>query len=210
MIDVDLQISAVTRTVGNRTLEAGEARVVTVSQTYPTDVDDLWNACTTPDRITRWFLPITGDLKVGGTYQLEGNAGGTVEKCDPPNTFAATWEYGGEVSWIEVTISAEGADKARFTLEHVAHVDDERWTQYGPGAVGIGWDGGLLGLAMYLATGEQNDPEESTKWQLSDEGKQFTALSSAQWRDAAIAGGDDPAAAAAAADRTTAAYTGAE
>jgi hypothetical protein len=32
MIDVEKQISAVRRTVGGRTLEAGEARVVTISQ----------------------------------------------------------------------------------------------------------------------------------------------------------------------------------
>ena len=93
------------RTVGTRVLEAGEARVVTVSQTYDADLDDVWDACTNPERIPRWFLPVSGDLRLGGRYQLEGNAGGTIERCDPPKRFAATWEYGGEVSWIEVRLS---------------------------------------------------------------------------------------------------------
>ena len=35
MIDVTHRISAVARTVGTRTLEAGEARVVTVARSYP-------------------------------------------------------------------------------------------------------------------------------------------------------------------------------
>src|SRR5215212_9270516 len=68
MIDVEKQINAVRRTVGDRTLEAGEARVVTISQSYATDAADLWHACTDIDRIRRWFLPITGDLRVGGHY----------------------------------------------------------------------------------------------------------------------------------------------
>ena len=102
MIDVNHQINAVRRTVGSRVLEAGEARVVTLSQSYPTDAADLWDACTNIERIPRWFLPISGDLKLGGQYQLEGNASGTILTCDPPRAFSATWEYGGAVSWIEV------------------------------------------------------------------------------------------------------------
>lgn len=150
MIETTHQISAVRRTVGSRTLEAGEARVLTISQTYRATLDDLWDACTNVDRIPRWFLPISGDLRLHGRYQFEGNAGGVVERCDPPKSFAATWEMGGEVSWIEVRLTPEGEDRTRFTLEHVAHVDDERWTEYGPGAVGVGWDSGLLGLAGHL------------------------------------------------------------
>jgi len=83
MIDVTAQINAVQRTVGTRTWQAGEVRVVTISQTYPTDGADLWDACTNRERIPRWFLPITGDLVVGGTFQIEGNAGGTVFDAAP-------------------------------------------------------------------------------------------------------------------------------
>ena len=102
MIDVTHQINSVRRSVGARTLEAGEARVVTISQAYDTDAADLWDACTNIERIPRWFLPITGDLRVGGRYQLEGNANGTILTCDPPREFTATWECGGDVSWIEL------------------------------------------------------------------------------------------------------------
>ena len=41
-------------------------------------VEEVWDALTDPDRIRRWMMPITGELKVGGSFQLEGNAGGEI------------------------------------------------------------------------------------------------------------------------------------
>ncbi|MGQ0573251.1 MAG: SRPBCC family protein [Pseudonocardia sp.] len=207
MIDVTHQISAVRRSVGTRVLEAGEARVQTISQTYPSDVVDVWDACTNAERLPRWFAPVSGDLRLGGRYQVEGNAGGTIERCDPPKGFAATWEFGGEVSWIEVALVPEG-EGTRFTLEHVAHVKDEFWTQYGPGATGVGWDLALLGLATHLATGADVPPEAST-WAVSPAGLRFVAESSAAWCAAGVEAGADLTAAREAAARTTAFYTGA-
>src|SRR2546429_8623774 len=127
MIDVVEQINAVERRVGGRALAAGEARVVTVSQTYRAEPGDVWDACTSAERIPRWFLPVSGELKLGGRYQLEGNAGGTIEGCDPPKSFFATWEYGGEGSWIEVRFTAQAADRTRLGIEHIAHGSAERW-----------------------------------------------------------------------------------
>src|SRR5256885_338647 len=158
MIEVTEQISAVRRVVGTRVLEAGEARTVIISRTYDAELDDVWDACTSPERIPRWFLPVTGELRLGGRYQLEGNAGGTVQACDPPKGFAATWEYGGETSWIEVRLT-EVLGGTQFELEHVAHVGDVKWAEFGPGAVGIGWDLGLLGLALHLAGESLEGPE---------------------------------------------------
>ena len=99
---------------------------------------------TASQRIPRWFLPIEGDLKLGGKYQLKGNAGGTITACTPPRQFAATWEFGGGTTWIEVKVAAERG-KARLTLEHTAIIEDH-WNQFGPGAVGIGWDLAVVGL----------------------------------------------------------------
>ena len=207
MIDVTHQIDSVRRQVGTRVLEAGEARVVTISQFYSAEVEDVWDACTNAERIPRWFLPVSGELKVGGRFQLEGNAGGIVESCDPPRSFHATWEYGGEVSWIELTLSPEG-DGTRFELRHIAHVDDERWTEFGPGAGGIGWDMGLVGLSIHLSSGRPVDPAEGMAWSTSPEGRRFMAESSESWGAADIAAGTPEAEARAKADRTLAAYTG--
>jgi uncharacterized protein YndB with AHSA1/START domain len=209
MIDVSQQISEVRRRVGSRTLEAGEARVVTISQTYQADLDDVWDACTNPERIPRWFLPVSGELRVGGRYQLQGNAAGTIERCDPPKSFAATWEYGGDVSWIEVRLSPDSDRGTRFELEHIAHVDDERAAEFGPGAVGVGWDLALVGLAIHLSSGRTIDPQEGAAWTASEEGRQFMTLSNERWYEANVAAGTDETAARAAADRTIAAYTAA-
>jgi uncharacterized protein YndB with AHSA1/START domain len=205
MIDVNHQINAVRRTVGSRVLEAGEARVVTISQTYDTDAADLWDACTNLDRIPRWFLPVTGDLRVGGTFDLEGNAHGTILTCDPPREVTATWECGETVSWIEVQVAPEGPQQSRLTLAHIAHVDDH-WEQFGPGAVGIGWDGALVGLSIHLATGEAVDRSAAEQWSAGEEGRRFMALASEEWCQANIARGEDPKVARASADRASAAY----
>ena len=209
MIDVDHQINAVRREVGTRVLEAGEARSVTVRQTYDAPLDDVWDACTNAERIPRWFLPVSGDLREGGHYQLEGNASGMIERCDPPRGFDATWEYGGEVSWIELRLSETQDGGTLFALSHIAPVGDTRWAEYGPGAVGVGWDLALIGLVLHLASGVAVDREEALAWTTSEEGREFMERSSESWCAAAVAAGDDEEAAQAAAARTIAAYTGA-
>ncbi|SHU85718.1 Uncharacterised protein [Mycobacteroides abscessus subsp. bolletii] len=72
MIDVQHQLNSVRRSVGTKTFQARQARVVTVSQTYDTAAGDLWEACTNAERIARWFLPITGDLRAGGALFIAG------------------------------------------------------------------------------------------------------------------------------------------
>jgi uncharacterized protein YndB with AHSA1/START domain len=208
-IDVDHQINAVQRKLGTRTIDIGEANVVTVSQGYDTDPADLWDAVTNIERIPRWFLPISGDLKLGGSYQLEGQAGGTILTCDPPKNFTATWEFGGNVSWIDVSISSDGPDRARLVLEHIMPVaDDAIWREFGPGAVGMGWDSMLLGLALHLASGEAIDPSFGQQWTGTDDGRRFLTLSGNEWYAANVAFGTDPAAARAMADRCVKAYLG--
>jgi uncharacterized protein YndB with AHSA1/START domain len=210
MIDVTHQISAVDRRVGARVLAAGEARTIEIRQVYDATVDEMWDACTNAERIPRWFLPISGELKEGGRYKLEGNAEGTIERCDPPRGFDATWEYGGEMSWIELRLADDGDGRTRFVLTHIAHVDDERWAEFGPAAVGIGWDLALMGLGLHMVSGAAVDPADVAAWSASDEGRLFMQRSGEAWRDAHVASGLDPAdAAAAAAARTIAAYTAA-
>ena len=213
MIDVIQEIKAVHRAVGGRTVDAGEERTVTLTRTYDAPVEDVWDACTNPERIPRWFLPVSGELRVGGRYQLEGNAGGTVTACDAPHRFEATWEFDGKVTWIAVDLSSVEGDegRTRFSLAHRAIVDDH-WAQYGPGAVGVGWDMGLMGLTLHLASsGEAVDSAAVFAWQASPDGLRFTTMSSDGWGDAHVASGVvAPEEAQAQAGRTLAAYTGTE
>jgi uncharacterized protein YndB with AHSA1/START domain len=209
MIDVNHQISSVDRRVGRRTLEAGEARTITVSPVYDTSPEDLWSACTDPERIARWFLPISGDLRPGGRYAFEGNASGTIERCEPPHSVAATWEYGGQTSWVELHLTPESDGRTRLALDHIAHVDDDLWAQFGPGAVGIGWDQAVLGLTLYLSSSADLPERDAVEaWQTSDVGRRFAGLSSERWAEASIAAGTDADEAQAAAARVTDFYSG--
>ncbi len=208
--DLADKIGAVDRTVESRLHNGRAARVVTARRSYDTSIDDLWDALTNPERIPRWFLPITGDLQLGGRYQLEGNAGGEISRCEAPCFLSVTWEYGGDVSWVNVTLELDANGDASLLLEHIAHVPDEFWDQFGPGATGVGWDQALLGLDLYTSTGRAIEPAEAAAWAMSDEGKAFITQSSDAWRRASVASGTDPAAARAAADRTTSFYTGVE
>jgi uncharacterized protein YndB with AHSA1/START domain len=206
MDDVSAEIDAAHRQVGHGTVETGDVRTVTTSRTYPAAIGDVWDACTNRERIPHWFLPISGDLRVGGHYQLEGNAGGTIEQCDPPASFSATWEFGGAVSWIGVRLASEADDRTRLELEHTVPVDDH-WDQFGPGAVGVGWDLALMALGLHVGSGGPVDRDEAEAWSASAEGIRFVTLSSERWCEANIAGGEDADRAYAQAERTTDAYT---
>lgn len=208
MIDVVREIEAVEREVGNGQIPAGEGRRIRLRRSYDSPVEEVWDALTNPERISRWFLPIGGDYRVGGHYQLEGNAGGKILACDRPHSFRVTWVFGemaddAGASEVEVRLKPGGDGSTSLELEHTAVVPDEFWEEYGPGAVGVGWEQGLLGLALHLRGGSVGDP---VAWQLSDEGRAYAGTSSHAWGIAYQASGADPAAAAQAVANTTAFY----
>ena len=208
MIDVTQQIAATDRSLDPPAAK-GELRTLTIAQTYDTDLEDLWDACTNAERIPRWFLPVTGDLRAGGRYQLEGNAGGDVLSCDAPRTFSVTWEYDGHVSWVTVTLTPDGTGTV-LELAHDAPSAPDHWDRYGPGAVGIGWELGLTGLAEHVVTHAAVDPAAFAAWMSGDDGVRFMSACSAAWAEARISAGDDAEESRAAAARCTAAYTGQE
>jgi uncharacterized protein YndB with AHSA1/START domain len=193
MIDVFNEIEAVQREVTERPGPAGTVHSVRLQRDLDAPIDDVWDALSNPERIGRWFLPISGDYRLGGHYQFEGNAGGEILECDRPNRLKVTWVYGameGDTpsSFVEIRLSAIGADRTHFDFEHSAVVPEEMWGQFGPGAVGVGWDGGLLGLALHLRGGSIDDPEA---WQVSDAGRAFYTRASNAWGDASLAAGVD-------------------
>jgi len=197
MTDVLRELDAVDREVDSIGVESGGARVVRLSRDYDSPIDEVWDALTNAERISRWFLPISGDLHLGGHYQLEGNAGGDILECDEPNRFRVTWFFGevkpGDLSDLEVRLTAIDAGTTHFEMVHTATVPEEMWAQYGPGAVGVGWDGAVLGLTLHLRGEKLDDPNA---WMVSPEARAFYLASSEKWRDANVAAGADPTAAA--------------
>ena len=204
--DVENHLGAVKRFASSLERDGQPARTVILSRVCPTTVEDLWDAVTNGERISRWFLPVGGELEPGGRYQLEGNAGGVIVACERLSRFALTWEFGEDVSWVEVRLAAAEAGRARLTLTHTARLS-EHWGEYGPGATGVGWELALLVLALHITQPTEPKPDEADL-ATSPDGKAFIAGSSEGWAQAAVAAGTEPDAARAAARRTTAFYTG--
>ena len=204
--NVESHLGAVERSLSSVERDGRPARTVTLSRSYATTIEDLWDAVTNARRIRRWFLPVSGELGPGGRYQLEGNAGGGITVCERPSRFEITWELGGDVSWVEVRVSDEGTGRAQLTLTHTAHLS-EHWDEYGPGAVGVGWELGLLGLAVHIAQPNEPKPDEAA-FAASPLGKAFITGSSEGWEQASVEAGTDPDAAGAAARRTIEFYIG--
>ncbi len=204
--DVAIHLGTVERSVSSPEHDSQPARAVTLSRSFPTTVEDLWDAVTNEKRLPLWFLPVAGELQLGGRYQLEGNAGGLITACEPPARLAITWEFGDDTSWVEVRISDDGPRRARLTLTHTAELSPH-WDHYGPGATGVGWELGLMGLALHITQPAESQLDEAA-FAASPDGNAFIKASSDGWGQAAVASGTEPDAAHAAARRTTAFYTG--
>lgn len=214
--DLDAHLEAMERTVRSGTRDGVATKTVCAARTFDTSPADLWHAITDAQRLGRWFLAVSGDLRRGGRYQLHGNAGGLIEACDPPRRVAVTWEYGGERSWLTLEVVPDGTG-ARLELEHVAPVPvgttaGDFWTTYGPSAAGIGWDLGFQGLARHLADPDapRPDSEEAAAWAVSAEANALYASAARAWAMADVEAGAREPEALAAAERSRAFYAGEE
>jgi uncharacterized protein YndB with AHSA1/START domain len=184
VIDIPAQIGAIERDVRRTPREdGGENVVVLARRTYAAEPEDTWSALTDPARIARWFMPISGDLRQGGNFQLEGNAGGDILECDRPNRFRVT--FGGETSFVEVRLSPDGNGGTTLELEHTVPIE---MAQSGAGAmwVGPGWDGALMGLGLYVAGEVADDPVAAAS---SPEALAFSKEAVQKWADAVEASG---------------------
>lgn len=207
MTDLLEELFAVERTVADGEVPAGPAKVIRLCRTLAASPEEVWDALSDPERLSRWFLPVTGELTLGGSYQFEGNAGGEIRVCEPPRRIVATWVMGPvppqDVSLVEVTLS-EDDGATQFVLEHRAQVPPEMWDQFGPGAVGVGWDGGLLGLVLHLAGLHEDRTAEELAFDPA--WREFSTESATAWATAHIAAGEDEATAQAMAAATTSFY----
>ena len=203
---VEEHLGAVERSVSLLERDGRSASVLSLCRSFPVTLEDLWDAVTNAERIRRWLLPISGELELGGRFELKGNASGEITACERPSHLACTWEFAGDVSWVEVRCSADGAGAVRLELIHTAHLSPH-WDEYGPGAAGVGWELALLGLALHLEQPDEPQLDEHA-FAASPEGQALITGSSEAWGEAGVAAGTSPTAARAAARLTTAFYTG--
>jgi uncharacterized protein YndB with AHSA1/START domain len=195
-IDISAELASTSRSVTGTDLR--------LTRQYAAAPDEVWSALTEADRIQRWLAPVSGDLELGGRYQVEGNAGGEITSCDPPRSFAATWEFGGHVGRIVVTLVPTVDGGTLLELNHLLPSPPDHWEKFGPGAVGIGWEAALMGLSLHLADPDAARPAPDELPPLDD----FFRGAGTAWGEAAVAAGADPAWARASAGRCVSAYTG--
>jgi uncharacterized protein YndB with AHSA1/START domain len=142
--------------------------VVRIEDRYDTDIDDLWQALTDPERLRRWYGVVEGDLRAGGEFRIyiaadDIESTARVEVCEPPRRLLLTtretdesYERGQGVpphdSAIEATLTSEG-DRTILVIE-VRGMPLDKIAFYG-----AGWQIHAENLARYIAGRERGDTE---------------------------------------------------
>ncbi len=116
------------REIGRRQIGAGELHTALLRRHYAAPIQDVWEACTVPDRLNRWFLQVSGDLRAGGTFSLDGNASGRILRCEPPRLLQLTWSYADHpVSQVELRLTLGRSDED--TVLELEHAVPDRFVQ---------------------------------------------------------------------------------
>ncbi len=124
---------------------------VRVEDVYDTGIEDLWEACTTPERLARWLAEVTGDLRVGGEIQVVFASTWTgparVEVCDAPHHLLLTMLPGSEDQCdLEAWLTEEGSTTRLVVEERGLPLDSLHFH-------GAGWQAHLEDLDRALTSG---------------------------------------------------------
>lgn len=136
-------------------------RTITMTRHFDTPIGDLWDACTSPERLRRWIGELSGDQKLGGTVRLamspsdDDTATLTIEECREPERLRLLWSMPAEADTeVRLVLRAVSSTETILTLEH-AGLDRDGAIDYG-----TGWEDFLLRLGAVLG----GDDAESVQW----------------------------------------------
>jgi uncharacterized protein YndB with AHSA1/START domain len=104
-----------------RQMARGEARVAVFTRTYEAPVDDVWSACTDPERLRRWYVPVTGDLRVGGRFEQAMMGSGEILRCEAPHLLHVS--LAGGVDEIELRLTPNDDGTTQLELQHATTAD---------------------------------------------------------------------------------------
>lgn len=131
--------------------------IVRVEDRFNTNIDDLWSALTTPDRLARWIGEVQGDLRLGGEFRArffasEWEGLGRVEICEPPRRLRVVTTEIGETDEhvLEATLAADG-DQTLLVVEERGILLNQL------AGYGAGLQVHVEDLAAYLAGDERCD-----------------------------------------------------
>lgn len=133
--------------------------------------EQVWSACTDPDRLRRWLGVVIGRPAAGSTVTLAMTADDVatcrLDRCEAPRLLVCGWREGsGPDTVLRLELTAEGAG-TRLVLEHrglaAAHsggpdgdtagegtAEPAAGTGYGPAGYGAGWEDYLRALGEHL------------------------------------------------------------
>jgi uncharacterized protein YndB with AHSA1/START domain len=135
--------------------------VVQLKGKFRANRDDVWSALTDPQRLSRWFGKVEGDLRVNGVFTAfvfasEWNGHGRIDACVPQRQVSVTmWEQEGAEHVIAAELIEVG-DPTTLALEVRGLPLDVVW------AYGAGWQVHLEDLGAYLSGQEKRNLP--TRW----------------------------------------------
>lgn len=139
----------------------GRRGAVRIEDVYATDIEDLWDACTNPERLARWIAVVPSGVALGSEFDASFTSGFEgrcrIDVCERPHRLlVTTWDgESGASSTMEATLEpATGG--TRLVIEE-SGVPAEQLPGYG-----AGWQVHAEDLAAYLA-GRDRD-EDPTRW----------------------------------------------
>jgi uncharacterized protein YndB with AHSA1/START domain len=121
---------------------------VRVEDVYDTGIDDLWEACTSPERLARWIADVSGDLQVGGTihatFTSTWTGPGRIEICERPHHLLLRMEPGtDDEAEIEAWLNETGGQTQLVVEERGLPLDKLHFH-------GAGWQAHLEDLGRSL------------------------------------------------------------
>jgi uncharacterized protein YndB with AHSA1/START domain len=137
------------KTIGTMRALDEKRGAIRVEDVYDTDINDLWDACTSSERLARWIAEVSGDLRVGGTIHLSFTSTwkgpGRIEICEQPQHLLLRLQPDTEdEAEIEAWLTREG-DRTRLVVEERGLPLD------GLHFYGAGWQAHLDDLGRSLA-----------------------------------------------------------
>jgi uncharacterized protein YndB with AHSA1/START domain len=109
------------RTIGSMRALDERRGAIRVEDVYDTDIEDLWDACTQPERLARWIAEVSGDLRVGSlihaTFTSTWTGPGRIDACERPHHLLLTMEpETDDEAQIEAWLETKG-NKTRLVIE---------------------------------------------------------------------------------------------
>ncbi|MDT7573600.1 MAG: hypothetical protein QOE05_3774 [Actinomycetota bacterium] len=136
------------------TIPAGQARSAMFRRVYDAGIEDVWDACTNPERLARWYQPVQGDLRLGGEFTQGEMGGGRIVACEAPRLLRLALGPGDpSPDQLELRLSSAPDGTTVLELEHATMLDTHEIGGQIYDAVycmGGGYGPRLLALDLYL------------------------------------------------------------